>query len=275
MAVTGRARVVAVNGALLLVTAIVLAPVAWMIAVSLMTPGEAMHAPAPLLPRAPTTIEYRKIFGDYAIGVPMLNSIIVALLTTAGSLALMLPAGYAFAKLRFRGREATVRGLLSLLIVPPQIAMLPLFLLLKEVGLVNTYAGVVAPWLASIFGVLFVRQAALSLPDEMLDAARVDGASEWAIFRYIAEPLLRPITATLALFTFLGSWNDFMWPLIVLSDSQLYTLPVALATLSREHAQNVELMMAGAVVTTLPVVFVFLPLQRFYIGGMLGGAIKG
>ena len=275
MAVNRRARVLLVNGALLLVAAVVLAPVAWMMSVSLMAPGEAMHAPAPMLPRHPTLIEYRKIFGDYALGVPMLNSVVVALLTTACSLALMLPAGYAFAKLRFRGREATVRLLLALLIVPSQIAMLPLFLLLKEVGLVNSFAGVVAPWLAGIFGVLFVRQAAQSLPDEMLDAARMDGAGEWAIFRHIVEPLLRPISATLALFTFLGSWNDFMWPLIVLSDDRLYTLTVALATLSREHAQNVELMMAGAVVTTLPVLLVFLPLQRFYIGGMLGGAIKG
>lgn len=264
-----------VNAALLLVTVIVLAPLAWMVSVSLMWPGEAVQTPAPLLPAAPSLTEYHKVFTDYDIGRPMLNSFAVASITTVASLLLMVPAGYAFAKLRFRGRDAAVRALVALLVVPAQIAMLPLFLLLKEVGLVNSYAGVVAPWLAGIFGVLFVRQAALALPDEMLDAARVDGAGEWAIFRVIVEPLMRPITATLALFTFLGSWNDFLWPLIVLADDHLYTLPVALSALSREHAQNVELLMAGAVVTTVPVLLVFLPLQRFYIGGVLGGAIKG
>lgn len=264
-----------VNGALLLLAVIVLLPLTWMVSVSLMTKGEAMQAPAPLIPAAATLAQYRSLFDDYAIGRPMLNSVGVALLATAASLVFTVPAGYAFAKLRFRGREALLRTLLMLLVVPGQVAMLPLFLMLKEVGLVNSYAGVIAPWLAGIFGTLFVRQAALSLPDEMLDAARIDGAGEAQIFRFIVEPLLRPVTVTLALFTFLGSWNDFLWPLIVLADEHLYTLPVALATLSREHTQDAELMMAGAVVTTVPVLLVFLPLQRFYIGGLLGGAIKG
>ena len=275
MALTRPGRRLLANGALALVTLAALAPIGWMIAVSLMWPGEATRTPAPILPGAPTLIEYRKLFRDYTIGRPMLNSAAVALVATAANLALTVPAGYAFAKLRFRGRDALLRTLVALLVVPAQVALLPLFLLMKQVGLVNSYAGVVAPWLAGIFGVLFVRQAALSIPDEMLDAARVDGASEAQIFRVVVEPLLRPVTVTLALFTFLGSWNDFVWPLIVLSDQHLYTLPVALAALSREHIQDAELMMAGAVVTTIPVLLVFLPLQRFYIGGLLGGSIKG
>ncbi len=131
------------------------------------------------------------------------------------------------------------------IVIPAQVAMLPLFLLLKSMGLVNTYAGVLVPVLATIFGIALVRQYALSIPDEMLEAARVDGASEFRIFVSIVLPALRPILATLATFTFLGTWNDFMWPLIVLSDESLYTLPVALASLSREHVQDNELMMAG------------------------------
>ena len=270
-----RARILLVNGALLLLALAALAPLAWMVSVSLMAKNEAAQAPAPIVPAVATLAQYRSLFRDYAIARPMLNSVLVALLATASSLIFTVPAGYAFAKLRFRGREALLRLLVALLVVPGQVAMLPLFLLLKQVHLVNSYAGVVAPWLAGIFGVLFVRQAALSIPDEMLDAARVDGAGEAQIFRFVVAPLLRPITVSLALFTFLGSWNDFLWPLIVLSDQQLYTLPVALASLSREHIQDAELMMAGAVVTTVPVLLVFLPLQRFYIGGLLGGAIKG
>jgi multiple sugar transport system permease protein len=134
---------------------------------------------------------------------------------------------------------------------------------------------VLVPALATIFGIALVRQYALSIPDEMLEAARVDGASEFGIFARIVVPMLRPILATLATFTFLGTWNDFMWPLIVLSDDNLYTLPVALASLSQEHVQDSELMMAGAVVTILPVLLLFLVLQRQYLEGLLAGSVKG
>ena len=131
------------------------------------------------------------------------------------------------------------------------------------------------PWLAGIFGIFLVRQYALSVPDEMIEAGRVDGASEWQIFLRIVLPILRPVLVTLALFVFLGSWNDFIWPLIVLSDQSLYTLPVALAALSREHVQDNELMMAGSVVTTLPVLILFLALQRYYLSGLTAGSVKG
>jgi multiple sugar transport system permease protein len=150
-----------------------------------------------------------------------------------------------------------------------------LFLLLKTLGLVNSYGGVIVPALAGIFGIFLVRQYARSIPDELLEAARVDGAGELLIFTRIVLPLLKPIVITLAIFTFLGSWNDFMWPLIVLSDQHLQTLPVALASLSREHVQDNELMMAGSVVTVLPVLALFLALQRHYIDGLLLGSIKG
>jgi multiple sugar transport system permease protein len=199
----------------------------------------------------------------------------VAVAATALSLVFNVMAGYAFAKLRFRGRERLFRLMLGALVIPGQVAMVPLFLLLKHMGLVNSYGGVIVPALASIFGVFLVRQYALSIPDELLEAARIDGASEAKIFVAIVVPLLSPIIVTLAVFTLLGTWNDFMWPLIVLSDQDLYTLPVALASLSREHVQDNELMMAGSVVTTLPVLVVFLALSRYYMQGLMLGAVKG
>jgi multiple sugar transport system permease protein len=153
--------------------------------------------------------------------------------------------------------------------------MLPLFLMLREMGFVNTIAGAVIPYLASVFGIFLVRQYALSIPDEMLDSARVDGASEWRIFWNVAVPLMRPILATLATFTFLTSWNDFIWPLIVLTDGMKTTLPVALATLSGEHVQDTELMMAGSVLTVMPALIVFLLFQRTYVRGILAGSMKG
>jgi multiple sugar transport system permease protein len=153
--------------------------------------------------------------------------------------------------------------------------MVPLFLLLKQLGLVNSYGGIVVPAMASIFGIFLVRQYALTIPDDVLEAARIDGAGELRIFRSVIVPVLRPIIVTLAVFTALGTWNDFMWPLIVLNEGDLYTLPVALASLSREHVQDNELMMAGSVVTTLPVLLVFLVLQRYYIEGLMQGSVKG
>mgnify|MGYP003578602709 CR=1 FL=1 len=129
--------------------------------------------------------------------------------------------------------------------------------------------------MASIFGIFLVRQYALSIPDDLLDAARVDGASELRIYRSIVLPVITPILATLAIWTFLSTWNDFMWPLIVLSDARRYTLPVALASLVGEHVQDTELMMAGSVLTVLPVLLVFLALQRYYIAGMMVGSVKG
>ncbi|HXT04878.1 MAG TPA: carbohydrate ABC transporter permease, partial [Casimicrobiaceae bacterium] len=194
---------------------------------------------------------------------------------TTLSLVFNVMAGYAFAKLRFTGRDRIFKLMLGALVIPGQVAMVPLFLLLKHMGLVNTYGGVIVPALASIFGIFLVRQYALSIPDDLLEAARIDGATEWRIFRSVVVPLLKPIIVTLAVFTLLGTWNDFMWPLIVLTDRNLYTLPVALASLAREHVQDNELMMAGSVLTTVPVLCVFLALQRYYLQGLMIGSVKG
>lgn len=259
-------------------------PMIWMVSVSLMPKGAAASYPPPFWPAHPTWYNYRELLFDhpgltgatnYQIMPAIVNSIVLAVLATLIGLLLTLPAGYAFAKLHFRGRARLLRWLLALVVVPGQVAMLPLFLMLKWAGLVNSYAGVLAPGLAGVYGVLFVRQAMLAIPDEMLDAARIDGASELQIFTRIVWPLLKPVTVTLALFTFLASWSDFLWPLIAITDQRLYTLPVALAAIAREHAQDTELMMAGAVITTAPVLLVFLALQRFYFTGVLGGGIKG
>ncbi|WP_236659641.1 carbohydrate ABC transporter permease [Sphingopyxis jiangsuensis] len=268
-------RRTAVTLAAALVALLTIAPLLWMLSVSFMARGEAAQFPPPLLPAAPGLDNYRMLFDSFGVGRFLANSLLVSTLATLLALLFTIPAGYAFAKLRFRGRDAIFRLLVAALVVPGQIGMLPLFLELKAIGLVNSYAGALIPWLAGIFGIFLVRQYCLSIPDEMLEAARIDGASEAQILRRIVLPILTPIVITLALFVFLGSWNDFMWPLIILSDQDLYTLPVALAAMSREHVQDNELMMAGSVVTTLPVLILFLALQRFYLSGLLTGSVKG
>ena len=265
----------AVNVALALIAALTLLPLAWMVSASFMAPGEAATYPPPMLPRSATLTNYRILFAEHGIVRQAANSLLISLLATALSLLFNVSAGYAFAKLRFAGRDRVFRLLLGALIVPAQVAMMPLFLMLKEMGLVNSYAGALVPWLASVLGIYLVRQYALTIPDALLEAARIDGAGELRIFVQVVLPLLKPIIVTLAVLTFLGAWNDFMWPLIVLTDHDVQTLPVALAALSREHVQDVELMMAGAVITVLPVLLLFLALQRYYMQGLLVGSVKG
>lgn len=262
--------------ALLIPAAMLVAfPLLWMVSVSLMPQGSASTFPPPLIPSRVTFEHYAALFERAEMGRYFLNSAFLALSVTAISLFFNSLAGYAFAKLQFRGREKVFQTLLGALVIPSQVAMLPLYLMLREMGFVNTYAGVLIPGMATIFGIFLVRQFALSIPESLLEAARIDGASEFKIYWSVALPLIRPILVTLALFTFMGTWNDFMWPLIVLTDDNLYTLPVALASLSRERVQDAELMMAGSVVTVLPVLLVFLALQRTYIRGIMIGSVKG
>jgi multiple sugar transport system permease protein len=268
-------RAVLLHAALIAAAALTLAPLAWMVSASFMPAGEANVLPPRLVPSAPTLEHYRVLFTRLDLARFFLNSALVAVVSTLLSLLLNGMAGYAFAKLRFPGRERLFRALIVGLVIPVQVGMLPLFLMLKALGLVNTYAGVILVGISSIFGIFMIRQYALGIPDDLLDAARVDGAGEGRIFWRIVLPVLRPILATLAVFTFMTTWNDFMWPLIVLSDDRLYTLPVALANLVGEHVQDTELMMAGSVITVLPVLILFLAVQRAYVRGITMGAVKG
>ena len=253
---------------------LVLFPLVWMVLASLTPAGEASAVPPRWLPRSLTLEHYAMLFTRLSVARHLATSALVSATVTGIALVVNSMAGYAFAKLRFRGRDALFRGLVAALLVPAQVAMLPLFLLLKELGLVNTWAGVVIPGMASIFGIFLVRQYALSIPDALLDAARIDGAGELRIYRSIVLPLCRPVLLTLGVLTFMGTWNDFLWPLVVLTDDSMYTLPVALANLLGEHVQDVELMMAGSVLTVAPVVVLFFALQRHYVEGIVSGALR-
>ncbi|MEA2344008.1 MAG: multiple sugar transport system permease protein [Thermoanaerobaculia bacterium] len=250
-------------------------PLLWMLSASFMASGEATTFPPHLIPHAATLAQYRALFLRLNIGRAFLSSAIVASIVTVSSVLFGSMAGYAFAKLRFGGRERMFGFLLTAIIVPPQVGMLPLFLLMKNLHLVNTYWGVIIPSMVTVFGIFLIRQFMLSVPQELLEAARIDGAGEFRIYWSVVMPLARPILATLATFMFMSTWNDFMWPLIILSNQSHHTLPVALANLLGEHVLDVELMMAGAVITVLPVLLVFLILQRYYIAGLMMGSVKG
>jgi multiple sugar transport system permease protein len=249
-------------------------PLIWMVMASFMPSGEASSVPPPFFPRTVTLDQYISLFTRLHLGRSLLNSTILAVAVTFISLVVNSMAGYAFAKYRFRGRAPLFKMLIASMVIPAQVTMLPLFLMLNKMGLINTYFGVIIPGMASIFGIFLIRQFALSIPDSLLEAARMDGASDFRIYWSIILPLCKPILVTLAIFTFMGTWNDFLWPLIVMTDDSMYTLPVALANLSGEHVQDTELMMAGSVMTVLPVLVVFALVQKYYLAGIMAGSVK-
>ncbi|MCI0512373.1 carbohydrate ABC transporter permease [candidate division KSB1 bacterium] len=251
-----------------------LLPFLWMLSASFMPTGEASSFPPRFLPHRVTLAQYLFLFQRLSLGRFFLNSLILAISVTLVSLLVNSMAGYALAKFTFRGKRQLFVFLLASMIIPGQITMLPVFLLLNKLGLLNTYFGIIIPGMASIFGIFLIRQYLQSIPDSLLEAARIDGASNFSIYWRIVLPLAAPVLVTLALFTFMGTWNDFLWPLVVMTREEMYTLPVAIANLMGEHAPDPELMMAGSVITILPVLIVFLALQKYYIRGILLGGVK-
>jgi multiple sugar transport system permease protein len=260
--------------AMLLISLITVLPFIWMLGASLMQTGEAAVFPPKFIPDEITFGQYRTLFERMNLGRYFLNSLILAISVTLVSVLFNSMAGYAFAKFSFRAKKHVFTLLLSSMIIPGQVTMLPVFLLLNKLGLLNTYFGIILPAMASIFGIFLFHQYLKSVPDSLIEAAHIDGAGDFLIYRRIILPLSMPVLVTLALFTFMGTWNDFLWPLIVMTKEDMYTLPVALANLLGEHVQDPELMMAGSVVTIIPILIVFLALQKYYLRGILLGGLK-
>lgn len=256
-------------------TILCLLPLLWMVSASLMANGQASVFPPRFFPQKVTFTQYKDLFARLNVAKYFLNSVLISVSVTFVSLFVNSMAGYAFAKYRFAGQKSLFKLLLSFMIIPAQVTMLPLFLMLKQMGLINTYFAVIIPGMASVFGIFLIRQYLLSIPDSLIEAAKIDGASDFQIYFTIILPLAKPILITLAIFTFMGTWNDFLWPLIVMTNNSMYTLPVALANLMGEHNQDTELMMAGSVVTIIPIMVVFLALQKHYLKGIMMGGIKG
>jgi len=260
---------------LILGALLTLTPFIWMVSASFMADGHSSVFPPRFWPDQFTLEQYINLFSRLNVTVNFINSLFLSTIVTLISLFLNSMAGYAFAKYRFKGKDKLFNVLLSSMIIPAQVTMLPLFLMLKYMGVLNTYLAIIIPGMANIFGIFLIRQYVLSIPDSLIEAARIDGASEFQIYVRIILPQAKPILITLAIFSFLGTWNDFLWPLIALTDSSMFTLPVALANLMGEHTKDPELMMAGSVLTILPVIILFLALQKYYIRGIMAGSVKG
>jgi len=272
---------------LILGLVITFTPFFWMFSTSLKSGESIFTFPPQWLPKKITFEHYKRLFGIESQKVKeekgsislnfakhFKNSILIAIGITVFSLFFNSLAAFAFAKYNFPGKEKIFTLLLATLMIPGQVMMIPVFLLLKMLGLLNTYFALLIPGLVSVYGIFLIRQFMVTIPNDIIESARIDGCSDFRIFWYIMLPLCKPILATLAVFSFIGAWNDFIWPLIVLMKESKYTLPVALANLSGEYATDYGLMMAGSVIVVTPIIIVFLFAQRYVIESFATAGLK-
>lgn len=252
-----------------------LVPFLWMLSTSLKVDQYVLTMPPQWIPRPLTVRSYIRLTELFPIGRMFFNSLFVAVVTTLGQLLTSAMAAYAFARMRFRGSNVLFLLYLATLMIPFQVTITPLFILMRYLGWINTYQGLILPGVFSAFGTFLLRQFFLSIPRELEEAAFIDGATHWTVFWRIILPLARPALATLAVFSFMSSWNAFLWPLFVVRDLEIMTLPVGLATLHGRWLTEWNLVMAGTVITVVPMLIVYLLAQRHFVRGVALSGIKG
>ena len=250
-------------------------PFVWMMIASLMTAGEIQMRPPVWLPAEPQVNNYSDLAQSIPIGRLYFNSLFTSSIIVFGVLLSSSLAGFAFAKYRFPGRELLFYLILATMMIPFFVTLIPVFFIVRQLGWIDTYQGLVVPGLTSAYGIFLMRQFILTLPYELIDAARIDGASELMIYWRIVVPLVKPALATLGTFTFIASWNNFLWPLLVLNSRELMTLPLGVNSLRSLYADNTNLLMAGTAVAVVPMLLVFVFLQRYFIKGIALTGLKG
>ena len=256
------------------VSGLSLFPVFWMFLTAIRPMGEAFARTLHLWPSVITWHNFSRVWSVYPVGDWLLNSIVISTIGGALTVLLSLLAGYAFAKFQFRGRDVLFVLFLSTLMLPTQVFIVPQFMTIAALHGVNTFWAVILPHVAETYGIFLARQFLGNIPDELLDAARLDGASEWSIFWRVVLPLSKPAIAVLSLLLVLGYWNDFGWPLVVLKDERSMTLPVGLSFLLSEHVPDWPGLMIIALLSILPITVLFIFLQRFFIQGIARTGLK-
>lgn len=261
--------------ALVLGMFLTLVPFIWMFLGSFKTQGELMKRPITWWPEEPTLDNYQRWLTQLDYGQFFTNSIVVALFVVVGNLLFCSMVGYALAKMDFPGKKLLFSLVMVTLMVPGVVTLVPMFILVANMGLVNTYPALILPFVAGPLGVFLMRQFMSGIPDALIEAARLDGASEARIFLQIVLPQCGPPLATLSILTFLGSWNNFLWPLVVAQTEEMYTLPVALSLYSvGSNGTYYGLLMAGSVLVVTPILILFLFLQRYFVQGIAMSGIK-
>ena len=261
---------------LILLALLVLAPLLWLVSTSLKGPAENIFSSPPaLLPSAPSLDAYRRLFQDSPLTTYLLNSTVVSALAVMANLLFCSLAAYPLARMRFAGRGVVLALVVATILIPFQVVMIPLYLLMVQLGLRNTLLALIIPQAATAFGLYLLRQSFLGVPKELEEAARIDGCSRLGEWWNVMIPAARADLITLAMFVFIGTWSDFLWPLVILDDPRLYTLPLGLQQLSSTFSLDWRVVAAGSVISILPVLVLFVLLQRFILPSSSGDAVKG
>jgi len=271
-----RVVIKALSYAILLALALAMfIPFLWSLSTSLKSAGDVHQFPPQFIPDEPTLQAYRTVLTDVPFPRWFMNSFLIALVVTMANLAFCSMGGYALARIKFPGRKVIFTVILATMMIPAQITMIPVFRILQGIGLVNTYGGLIVPFMVNTFGIFLMKQFFESVPTELEEAAMLDGCSRFRIFWNIILPLARPALAALTIFAFLGNWNSFMMPLIIVSDPALSTLPLGLAMFRGEYFTDWPVLMAASVLIIAPVAFLYLFLQRYFVEGIAHTGLKG
>lgn len=255
---------------------LMLLPLLWLVSTAFKSPTEdILQFPPQFLPEQPTLNNFAEVWRTNPFGRYLFNSTLVAGLTVGLNLLFCSLAAYPLARLSFKGREAIFTMVVSTILIPFQIVMIPLYILAVNLGLRNSYLGLIFPAIASAFGIFLLRQAFQGVPKELEEAARMDGCSELGIWWFVMLPSIRPALVTLAIFVFIGSWSDFLWPLIILDQPEYYTLPLGVAKLAGAFSLDWRLIAAGSVLSIAPVLLFFIIMQRYVVPTEAGSGVKG
>ena len=250
-------------------------PFAWMLTTSFKARGALMSIPIEWIPKEPTTAAYVKVFSKFPFFRTIGNSLFISVTYTLITLFSASMAAFAFAKLRFPRAELLLKVFLATMMIPTQVTMIPLFVVMNKMGLINTYGSVILPSVFRPFAIFLLVQQMRTIPNDYLDAASIDGASTFAVYFKVALPLCAPTLATLSITTFMEAWNDYLWPLLMLTDKAKMTLPIALSTLNGQYATEYNVLMAGSLISMIPIILIYIFAQKYFENGMMAGGIKG
>ena len=254
---------------------IALIPFLWMISTSLKSRGALMSIPIEWIPAEPTLDAYTEVFSRFPFLRTIGNSLLISVSYTLITLICASMAAFAFAKLRFRGSGAILSVYIATMMIPTQVTMIPLFVVMNRLGLIDSYASVILPSMFKPFAVFLLVQQMRTIPNDYIDAARIDGAGLFQTYRKVALPLCIPTLATLAVTTFMESWNDYLWPLLMLTDRNKMTLPIALSTLNGQYSTEYNVLMAGSLISMIPIIIIYIAAQKQFKSGLMAGGIKG
>jgi putative chitobiose transport system permease protein len=261
---------------LIIIAIVMLLPLLWLMSTAIKAPSENIFQfPPRLLPEHPTLQNFVRVWQSQPFGRYFANSLLVSVLTVGLNLVFCSLAAYPLARLNFVGKDWIFTAVISTIMIPFQIVMIPLYILTVQLGLKNSYLGVIFPAIASAFGIFLLRQAFLTVPKDLEEAARMDGCSELEIWWHVMLPSVRPALVTLTIFVFIGAWSDFLWPLLVLDDPNFYTLPLGVSKLAGTFSLDWRLIAAGSVISILPILLFFLVMQRYIVPSEVGSGVKG